>query len=173
MFRAPDGGDGACQSCPNQPLAREESQQTPDGCRWVLTAHQGKLLRPAADKISNLHGREVVPVDWLIGKNTDQQSPCFSSIMLARSRCAAALSFQMPIKVGEHLFDWSGRRYSRKRPQLILSFVHCFSLRPGWSQGDTRRIMPRKSNWGGCRTHVPQHRRQIYTAVLGIIRHSA
>src|ERR1700681_1492629 len=105
MLGPPDGGDGACKPCANQPLAREEAQQTPDGCRRVLAAHQGKLLRPAADKISNLHGREVIPVDWLIGKNTDQQRPCFSSIMLARSRCAAALSFQMPIEVGEHFFD--------------------------------------------------------------------
>jgi len=99
MFGAPDGGDGACQSCPNQPLAREEAQQAPDGCRRVLAAHQGKLLSPAADKISNLPGGEVIPVDWLIRKNTDQQSPCFPSIMLARSLCAAALSFQMLVEV--------------------------------------------------------------------------
>jgi hypothetical protein len=52
--------------------------------RQVLAAHQGKLLRPAVDKISNLHGREVVPVDWLIRKNTGQQSACFASIILAR-----------------------------------------------------------------------------------------
>ena len=105
MLGTPDGWDGACQSCPNQPLAREEAQQTPDGCRRVLAAHQGKLLRPAADKISDLHGSEVVPVDWLIRKNTNEQSPCFPSIMLTRSRCAAALSFQMPIEVGHHLLD--------------------------------------------------------------------
>ena len=105
MRGTPDGGNGACQSCRNQPLAREEAQQTPDGCRRVLAAHQGKLLRPTADKISNLRGSEVVPVDRLIRKNTHQQSPCFPSIMLARSLCAAALPFQMPIEVGEHLFD--------------------------------------------------------------------
>src|SRR5260370_20405080 len=62
MFGGPGGRDGACQSCPNQPLAREEAQQTPDGCRRVLAAHQGKLLRPAADKISNLRGSEVAPI---------------------------------------------------------------------------------------------------------------
>ena len=29
MLGTPDGGNGACQSCQNQPLAREEAQQTP------------------------------------------------------------------------------------------------------------------------------------------------
>jgi len=99
MFGAPDRGDGACQSCPNQPLAREEAQQTPDGCRRVLAAHQGKLLRPAADKIGNLRGAEVIPVNSLIRENTEQQGPCFPPIMFPRSLCASALSFQMPIEV--------------------------------------------------------------------------
>src|SRR5260370_35248122 len=110
MLGPPDGGHGASQSRQNQPLAREEAQQTPDGCRWVLAAHQGKLLRPAAHKISNLRGSEVVPVDWLIRKNTDQQSPGLPSIMLARSHRAAALPFQMPIKGANHIFDCSSRR---------------------------------------------------------------
>jgi hypothetical protein len=100
MLGTPDWWHSACESCSNQPFASEEAQQTPNGRRQVLATHQGELLRPAAHKISNLPGGEVVPVDSLIWKNTDQQSPCFPSIMLARSLCAAALSFQMSIEVG-------------------------------------------------------------------------
>jgi hypothetical protein len=105
MLGTPDRWHRSIESCADQPLAREESQQTPNGSRRILATHQGEFLRPAAYKISNLRGSEVIPVDWLVRKNTDQQSPCFPSIMLARSLCAAALSFQMPIEVGQHLLD--------------------------------------------------------------------
>jgi len=64
---------------------------------WRLTKE--KLLSPAADKISNLPGGEVIPVNSLIRENTEQQSPCFPPIMFPRSLCASALSFQMPIEV--------------------------------------------------------------------------
>jgi hypothetical protein len=65
-----------------------------------LATHQGEFLRPAAHKISNLPGGEFVPTDSLIWKNTDEQSPRFQPIMLTRTFCAAALSFQMPIEGG-------------------------------------------------------------------------
>ena len=100
MLGPPDRGHSPIESYSDQPFTAKETQQTSNGSRRILAAHQGELLRPAADKISNLRGSEVAPVDWLIRKNTDQQSPCFPSIMLTRSRCASALSFQMPIKVG-------------------------------------------------------------------------
>jgi hypothetical protein len=105
MLRAPDRWHSSIESRSDQPFTAKETQQTPNGSRRILAAHQGELLRPAADKISNLRGSEVSPVDWLIRKNTDQQSPCFPSIMLARSLRAAALSFQMPIEVGQHFLD--------------------------------------------------------------------
>ena len=105
MLGTPDRWYRSIESCPDQPFAREESQQTPNGRRRVLATHQGEFLRAAADKMSNLRGGEVAPVDGLTRKNTDQQSPRFSTIMLAGSLRAAALPFQMPIEVGQHLFD--------------------------------------------------------------------
>src|ERR1700683_3101416 len=105
MLRTPDRWHSSIESCSDQPFTARETQQTPNGSRRILAAHQGELLRPAADKISNLRGSEVAPVDWLIRKNTEQQSPCFPSIMLARSLCAALLSFQVPIEVVPHFPD--------------------------------------------------------------------
>src|SRR3984957_3819134 len=105
MLRPPDRWHSSIESCPDQPFTAKETQQTPNGSRRILAAHQGELPRPEADKISNLRGSEVAPVDWLIRKNTNQQSPCLPPIMLARSLCAAALSFQMPLEVGHHLLD--------------------------------------------------------------------
>jgi hypothetical protein len=100
MLRTPDRRHRSIESCSDQTFAAKEAQQTPNGSRWILATHQGELLRSAAHKISNLPGGEVVPVDFLIWKNTDQQSPCFPQIMFPRSLGAAALSFQMPFKVG-------------------------------------------------------------------------
>ena len=62
-------------------------------------------MRPAAYKASDLRGGEVVPVNLLVCENTDQQRPGFPLIMLTRAFCAAALSFQMPIEVGQQLID--------------------------------------------------------------------
>jgi hypothetical protein len=99
MLRTPDRRHRAIESCPDQPFAREESQQTPNGSRRILATHQGELLCSAAHKISNLPGGEIVPVDFLSWKNTDQQSPRFRQIMFPRSLGAAPLSFQMLIKI--------------------------------------------------------------------------
>src|SRR5260370_15175192 len=99
MLRAPDRWHRFIESCSDQPFAAKEAQQTPNGCRRVLSAHQGEPLRPAAHEVSNLPGGEVAPVDSLIWKNTDQQGPCFPLIMLTCSLCAAALSFQVSIEV--------------------------------------------------------------------------
>src|ERR1039457_6689136 len=98
MLGTPDRWHSSIESCSDQPFAREEAQQTPNGRRRVLATHQGELLRSAAHKISNLPGGEVVPVDFLSWKNTDQQSPRFSQIMFPRSLGAAPMFFQMLIK---------------------------------------------------------------------------
>jgi hypothetical protein len=63
MLRTPDRWHSSIESCSDQPFTAKETQQTPNGSRRILAAHQGELLRSAAHKICNLPGGEVVPVD--------------------------------------------------------------------------------------------------------------
>ena len=139
---------------------------------WRLTK-ESFCARPL-DKISNLRGGEVAPVDWLIRKNTDQQSPRFPPDNVGgfprcsraalpdadRSRPAPLRLIQPTIKPKSAVVHKSEFR------SILLPATRLVARRHSQNYAEKIKL-------GRLQHPRPTAPPPTYPAVLGIIRYSA